>query len=155
MEASDTAAFEGMITAIEAIETGAESAASADDEIATRQRGRKSAAARALRLVPDVRLERPRPPERLNADEAAIWKGIVERYRPGFFFSCEEILEQYCRLISDERRLAAALAEEERGSKQWASLMRLKLSMLMATASLGVKLRLTIRQRRLTGVRRR
>jgi hypothetical protein len=144
MEASDTAAFEGVITEIEAIETDAESAASAADEVASpRQHGRKSAGARALRLVPDVMLAPPKAPARLSADERAIWRGVVERFRPGFFYSCEPLLEAYCRLVNDERTLAAAMAAEERGSKEWAVLMRLKLSTVMATATLAVKLRVS------------
>jgi hypothetical protein len=81
----------------------------------SRQRGRKSASSR-LALVPDVKLQRPEPPPKLLAEEASIWRSIVERMRPGWFYSSEFVLESYCRLVADERRLAGYLAEAEGGS---------------------------------------
>jgi hypothetical protein len=75
---------------------------------------RKSASSRLV-LVPDVKLQWPEPPPKLLAEEASIWRSIVERMRPGWFYSSEFALESYCRLVADERRLGGYLAEAEGG----------------------------------------
>jgi hypothetical protein len=35
------------------------------------------------------------PPENLSETEKAIWRGIVEKVRPGWFYSSEALLRAY------------------------------------------------------------
>ena len=44
--------------------------------------------------VPD-RPHALRPPENLSETEKAIWRGIVEKVRPGWFYSSEALLRAY------------------------------------------------------------
>src|SRR5215471_17867033 len=83
-----------------------------------RQRGRRSAASR-LALVSDIRLRRP-PPKGLTDSEKAVWTELVEAVRPDWFHGGSVfLLELYCRLICQERRLAECIAQEEVGSTRW------------------------------------
>lgn len=79
-----------------------------------RKRGPKSLADLAV-VVPDIRMQRPEPPTTLSAIEAEIWREIVAKMRPGWFFGCEHLLVLYCRTLSHERLIARALVRGHRG----------------------------------------
>jgi hypothetical protein len=49
---------------------------------------------RRLSPVPDVRM-RCDPPENLSETDKANWRGIVEKVRPGWFYSSEALLRAY------------------------------------------------------------
>jgi hypothetical protein len=71
-----------------------------------RKPGRKSAAELSV-IAPDVRMQRPEPPAKLAEEEQAIWREIVAKVRPGWFWSSENLLEVYVRCLAHERKLSA------------------------------------------------
>jgi hypothetical protein len=80
-----------------------------------RQQGRKSSA--ALQLIESGQVQsvrRPAPPEELNSEAAAVWRGIVEDM-PADWFSegSRPLLVQYCRHVVASRRIAELIATIE------------------------------------------
>ena len=111
-----------------------------------RKRGPKSAASiAALKVVPDSRMPPPEPSTELTAAERQVWDGIVERVRPGWFYSSEVLLASYCRLAAQEAVLAHEIAEADRGSRRHFEVLKLMLSVSIAAANIATKLRLTPR----------
>jgi hypothetical protein len=109
-----------------------------------RRRGRQSAAAMAV-LPVDIKAKPLPPPERLSEDEKAVWRETVASVRPGWFESCENLLEIYCRAICVERQLAELLRQANPADEGFANLVRLHKSEMLACAHLEGRLRLTTR----------
>ena len=65
-----------------------------------RKRGRRSAT--AITVVPDARMRRPDPPDRLTAAEKAIWREITEKVRGNWFYSSEQLLEVYVSTLAQQ-----------------------------------------------------
>jgi len=116
-----------------------------DDLLPTqRQHGRKSAASLAV-VAPDIKMQRPEPPETLWGEAAQLWREIVARVRPGTFWQAEPLLVLYCRTLAHERVVARALEGIEIGSKRHFELSRLLRSTTLVASRLAVQLRLTVR----------
>ena len=82
-----------------------------------RQRGRKSAASLAV-VIPDIREQRPEPPERLTSEERAIWDDIVGKLRPDWFQGTEHLLEisvSMERFLSQQIKLCDPADEKRLG----------------------------------------
>jgi hypothetical protein len=109
-----------------------------------RPRGRKSAAALSV-VSPDVSLQHPEPPKRLNAAEKKIWREITGRLRPGWLYSSEHLFEIFVGLVAQQRQLAALISAAEPGSKRHLDLLKLAKSTALAAGNLAGKLRLTPR----------
>jgi hypothetical protein len=108
----------------------------------SRKRGRPGA---AFTVVPDARMQRPEPPERLTAAEKAIWREITEKVRGGWFYSSERLLEAYVCTLAQQQRIQGSLQRVEVGSERYMELLRLQLSVTSLIANLATKLRLTPR----------
>ena len=121
--------------------------ASWQDRVGTlRKRGRVSGA--ALTVVPaneiDVRLGRPPAPERLSAEERALWEKLTFSRRPGWFSGAEGILESYVVTTLHCQRLEAALRKAKPGmSERYQKLTRLYRQLTGLAATLATRLRLT------------
>src|SRR5262249_5619492 len=121
--------------------------ASWQDRIGTlRKRGRVGAA--SLTVVPadeiDVRLGRPPAPERLSAEERALWEKLTFSRRPGWFSGAESLLESYVTTTLHCQRLAAALRKAKPGtSERYQKLTRLHRQLTTLAATLATRLRLT------------
>jgi hypothetical protein len=132
---------------LEMAETGDDPIKSWQDRIgALRKRGRVSAA--ALTVVPadeiDVRLGRPPAPERLSAEERALWEKLTFSRRPGWFSGAEAILESYVTTVSQVQRLEAALRKAKPGtSDRYQRLARMHRQSVGLCATLATRLRLT------------
>jgi hypothetical protein len=86
---------------------------------------------------------RPPPPERLDADERALWDKTVLSRRPQWFVGCEPILEAFVVEAVACRRIEVAMRRlKPGGSKQYATLVQLHHASSRLCASLSVKLRL-------------
>jgi hypothetical protein len=109
-----------------------------------RKRGRKSSMDLTVVAV-DVRKQRPEPPAALTAQQKTIWREIVEKVKPGWFYSSEHLLKLYVQTLSYEQQIAEALRELEVGSKRYLELMRLQRGQVMLAANLAGKLWLTPR----------
>jgi hypothetical protein len=83
-----------------------------------RKRGRISGA--ALAVIPgaeiDVRLGRPPAPERLSADERALWDKLTHSRRPNWFAGGEELLEAYVATVIQLQQIEAALRKVKPGT---------------------------------------
>jgi hypothetical protein len=110
----------------------------------SRKRGRHSGAALTT-VLPDVRMQRPAPPERLTAAEKVIWREIVEKVRGGWFYSSEHLLEAYVCTVAYQQQLGNALQGVEVGSERYMELARMQLSVTALLGNLATKLRLTPR----------
>jgi hypothetical protein len=112
-----------------------------------RKPGRKSAdSLTALTVVaPDVLLQRPDPPARLSAEEKTIWREIVAKVKPAWFWSSEVLLECYVRCLAHERILAAWIKEIDRDDPRYLEILRMHRTETMLCANLAGKLRLTPR----------
>jgi hypothetical protein len=108
-----------------------------------RKRGRRSAT--AITVVPDARMRRPEPPDRLTAAEKATWREITEKVRGNWFYSSEHLLEVYVCTLAQQRQLQGFLQQVEPSSKRYIELMRLQLSVTTLASNLATKLRLTPR----------
>lgn len=109
-----------------------------------RRRGRVSAAELAV-VVHNVNEfhPKPEPPEELSDAEAAEWHAIVTRLPDDWFpREVHALLCTYCRMVVQERGLAAAIAAEVVGSKKYVTLMILHRRHASTLASLAIKLRL-------------
>jgi len=121
--------------------------ASWQDRVGTlRKRGRVGAA--ALTVVPtgeiDVRLGRPPAPERLSAEERALWEKLTFSRRPGWFSGAETILESFVTTTLHCQRLEAALRKTKPGvSERYQKLARLHRQSTALAATLATRLRLT------------
>jgi hypothetical protein len=65
------------------------------------------------------------PPEDLSETEKAIWRGIVEKVRPGWFYSSEALLRVYVGTIAQQQALARGLSKEEPCSRRYFQILRL------------------------------
>jgi hypothetical protein len=110
----------------------------------SRKRGRYSGAALTT-VLPDIRMQRPAPPDRLTAAEKVIWREIVEKVRGGWFYSSEHLLEAYVCTVAQAQQLGNALHGVEIGSERYVELSRLQISMTALLGNLATKLRLTPR----------
>jgi hypothetical protein len=109
----------------------------------SRKRGRSSGA--TFTVVPDARMRRPEPPDRLTAAEKVIWREVVEKVRGGWFYSSEHLLEAFVRMLSQLQQIHGVLQQVEVGSERYIELMRLQLSVTGLAGNLASKLRLTPR----------
>jgi hypothetical protein len=90
-------------------------------------------------------LQQPEPPGRLTREQKAIWSDIVEKVRPGWFYSSEILLELYVTTVSHERQLESFLRGAEPGSSRHLELIRMHRTVVLAASALASKLRLTPR----------
>jgi len=113
------------------------------------QRGKKSAS--ALSVVSEIRDMRPRAPEELNADQAEVWKRIVDT-KPHDWFTPDsyDLLVAYCRNVVASRTLAGtienvpqALLGDKGELEKFAKLNRLKDMHEGRASQLATKMRLT------------
>jgi hypothetical protein len=109
-----------------------------------RKRGKKSTASLSV-VAPDVMLQQPEPPKRLTREQKAIWNDIVEKVRPGWFYSSEILLELYVTTVSHQRQLESFLRDAEPGSSRHFELIRMHRTVALAAGALALKLRLTVR----------
>jgi hypothetical protein len=109
-----------------------------------RNRGKPSAAS-LLAVTPDIRFQRPPPPEKLSREEAAIWTGIVASVRPGWFWSSEFLLEMYCRVLAHEKLLSDWIKKTAITDPHYVALQKMRRSEAMLAATLATRLRLTPR----------
>jgi hypothetical protein len=129
-------------------------AATDDDPIASwqervgalRKRGRVSGA--ALTVVPageiDVRIVRPLAPERLSAEERALWEKLTHSRRPGWFSGAESLLESFVVTTLHCQRLEAALRKTKPGvSDRYQKLARTYRQVVALASTLATRLRLT------------
>ena len=58
-----------------------------------------------------VRVGRPAAPERLSAEERALWERLTFSRRPGWFAGAEEILESYVTTALQVQQIALRKAE--------------------------------------------
>lgn len=112
-------------------------------------RGRRSAASLAVISSSGIEaIERPRPPEDLNDEQAAEWISIINRM-PADWFPREThgMLAQYCRHIVAARRVAqlvnAAEADEDFNIKDYDRLLKMQEREGRAITSLATKMRLS------------
>jgi hypothetical protein len=111
-----------------------------------RQPGRKSASSFAV--IPGVERARPEPPRKLSRQEKAVWRDVVERFRPDHFVGCEHLLECYCRAVAMERWLVEQIkATNPSDSKRLAALLPLQKAEAMLVGNLAGKLRMSPRSR--------
>jgi hypothetical protein len=110
----------------------------------SRKRGRFSAEVLTT-ILPDARMQRPEPPDRLTPAEKAIWREIVEKVRGGWFYSSEHLLEAYVCTVAYQQQLGNALQGIEVGSERYMELARMQLSVTALLGNLATKLRLTPR----------
>jgi hypothetical protein len=116
-----------------------------DDPPATmRKRGRKSVASLSV-VAPDVRMQRPEPPAKLSAEEKAIWREIVAKVKPDWFWSSEHLLVCYVRTLAHERMLADWIKQTDKSNPHYLDLLRMHRTETMLCANLAGKLRLTPR----------
>jgi len=85
------------------------------------------------------------PPEDLPERQKAIWRDIVSKVRPGWFYSSEPLLKAYVFTLWQLDTLARGLAREEPYSEGYFKILRLQLSVTKVAAALATKLRLTPR----------
>jgi hypothetical protein len=85
------------------------------------------------------------PPEDLPERQKAIWRDIVSKVRPGWFYSSEALLKAYVGTLWQLETLARVLQAEEPCSAGYFKILRLQLSVTKVAASLATKLRLTPR----------
>jgi hypothetical protein len=109
-----------------------------------RKPGRKSADSLTV-VAPDIRMQRPDPPGRLSEDEKAIWREIVAKVKPGWFWSSEHLLELYVRSLAHERMLAAWIKQTDKSHPRYLDVLRMHRSEAMLCGNLAGKLRLTPR----------
>jgi hypothetical protein len=133
-------------TVLEMAENGDDPIASWQEKVASlRKRGRVSGA--ALAVVPageiDVRVGRPQAPERLSAEERALWNKLTHSRRPNWFAGGEELLESYVTTVIQPQQIEAALRRTKPGaSERYLTLARLRQSATLV-ATLATRLRLT------------
>jgi hypothetical protein len=113
------------------------------------KRGRKSAS--ELSVV-RIALEgcRPKPPSDLSAQQAQIWREIVESVPGGWISPAQEpLLAAYCRHVSSADRLSAMIDKSEPDLKVAVELQRFGKLLSMreretrALSSLATRMRLT------------
>jgi hypothetical protein len=100
--------------------------------------------------IPPVKIDvrqsggRPPPPERLSAEEAALWEQIVASRHPGWFSGGEAILETYFLTVLQVRQIEAALRRTKVGTDgRYQKLARLHRQSVAQSSLLAVRLRLT------------
>jgi hypothetical protein len=116
-----------------------------------RQRGRKSAAALAVRSFqstaygPAIDLGRPDPPARLTAEEARQWREIVKRMPADWFALAPFLLEVYCRHCSLAGRIDKLIEATDLRTNpaRFGRLLRMQRAQSQAIMTLATKLRLT------------
>lgn len=112
--------------------------------------------ATASLTAPDAHTQPLEPPGRLSAEERQIWMEVVQSVRRDWFRGSETVLETFCRAVAVERRPACLLREADPlvDEAEFASLVRLHRSEVMAVAALATRLRLTVRSTRERDTRR-
>lgn len=111
------------------------------------QRGRRSA--ESLSVVRVAPQERVAPPDRLTDEQSAIWREIVSS-KPADWFGADNLalLEQYCVVQSESRRVAAKLREVgPECLDDYDRLISLQVKIGGQLASLATKMRLTQQSR--------
>ena len=110
-----------------------------------RQRGRKSSA--GLSVVPiSCDRQRPEPPAQLTAEQATIWRSIVETTPAGWFAPGDLMLELYCRHAATSNWLSKridALDFETVELKLLDRLLRMRERESKMITHLATKMRLT------------
>ena len=116
------------------------------------KRGRKSAAALTVVPSPDPavieRVERPRPPARLNEAEREIWVGVVNSLPADWFDGATgSVLEQYCAHVVQARRIGDLIEQAAEDSDlrigDYDRLLRMRERETRAMVSLATKMRIT------------
>lgn len=91
-------------------------------------------------------IQRPRPPEELNHEQAVVWREIVDRL-PADWFQRENypLLVQYCRHVSRARMISEAIeaAQTEFDGATLAKLLGAEEVQSRALASLATRMRLS------------
>jgi phage terminase small subunit len=114
-------------------------------ESVMRQRGRKSAEAKAVLSLVDLGQYKPEAPEYLTEEQQMVWSDVVESMKPGSFVPATfPLLSLYCTHVIYSRSIAAELRktdikEDLPKFRQLASLQRNESAIL---CSLATKLRL-------------
>jgi len=85
------------------------------------------------------------PSEHLSETEKSVWRGMVKKVRPRWFYSSEALLRAYVGTIAQLETLARGLAEEEPCSRRYFQILRLQPSVTKTAAMLATSLRLTPR----------
>jgi hypothetical protein len=129
-------------------ENNDEARVSADDVVVSwRDRIAKRGAALADHTVDiDVRQSggRPPPPDRLSADEAALWQQLVSSRRPGWFSGSETTLETFVTTTLQVRQIEVTMRRLKPGTEgRFAKLARLHRQTVAQASLLAVRLRLT------------
>ena len=113
-----------------------------DPSLVLRRRGKKV----PLALVPDAKMRRPEPPERLAPVEREIWEEITQSVRADWFRGGSEfLLELYVQVLAQQRQIQGWLQEVEPGSARYAELLKLQIMVTRTASALATKLRLSPR----------
>ncbi len=89
--------------------------------------------------------ERPEPPKRMTAPAKELWREIVadrpiDFFRPGSL----SLLEKYCQVTVEDRRIVRRLARMRVDDADYASWHKVTVANSAMCMSLGSKLRLTV-----------
>ena len=90
-------------------------------------------------------MQRPEPPAKLSAEEKAIWREIVAKVKPGWFWSSEHLLVLYVRSLAHERMLADWIKQTDKSHPRYLDVLRMHWTEAMLCGNLAGKLRLTPR----------
>ena len=107
-----------------------------------RQRGRQSQA--SLAVVPVMPHQRLPAPDRLNAEQAEIWRGIVAGL-PAEWFAADNaaLLEAYCNSVWEIRRIDEALRSLTPSCEEYPALMRARVALMQQMRTFATSMRLT------------
>jgi hypothetical protein len=117
------------------------------------QRGRKSSSALTIVALPGP--QRPKPLADLMADEAAVWRSVVDGLPPTWFEAeSRPLLADYCRHVCRSRFLALSInsfepgwLSSDEGLNRYDQLLRMAERESRAASSLATRLRLTQQSR--------
>jgi hypothetical protein len=81
----------------------------------------------------------------LSSAEKEIWTEIVNKVRPGWFWSSETLLEIYVRVVAHERLMAGWMRKTRITNSRYVDLQKMRRDDAMLASALATKLRLTPR----------
>jgi hypothetical protein len=116
-----------------------------------RKTGRRSAA--ELSVIPTTLPKRPPPPPEFDAQEAAVWKEVVDSMRADWFATSLPILRSYCSTVVLTDRSARAMRETDIADEKFAEHARAYRDSSKMLVRLATALRLTPRSNRATRFR--
>jgi phage terminase small subunit len=107
------------------------------------QRGRKSSEGLSVvSISPQERSDPPPPPDRLDAEEAAIWRAAILAMSPDCGTAALHLLELYCTEVITAQRLGAEMRGLDVMDPAFRKLSRMHASATTFAARLATKLRL-------------